>query len=100
MDVLSKIKKLQKENELNNAELARKAGIPPTTLQAMYKRNNQPTISTLQALCRAFGITVSQFFADSNIPLDLTPEQANLLEHWNTLTDEQKEAVLSLIKSM
>ena len=100
MDILEKIKKLQKEKGFNNAQLAKKAGISPTTLQGLYQRNNQPTFPTLQALCGAFGITVAQFFADSNVPPDLTAEQIRLLENWNTLTDEQKEAIFTLIKSM
>ena len=100
MDILEKIKRLQKEHGFNNAQLAKKANLPPTTIQNLYKRNNQPTFPTLQAICTAFGITVSQFFADSNVPLDLTPEQVRLLEHWNTLSNKQKEALLALIKSI
>jgi len=100
LDVLEKIKKLQKEKGWNGAQLAEKAGLTPSVVSMMYKRNNQPSIPTLQAICAAFGITVAQFFADSNVPPDLTPEQARLLEHWNSLTDEQKEALFALIKSM
>ena len=100
MDILEKVKKLQKENGLNNAQLAKKANLPPTTIQNLYTRNNQPTFPTLQAICKAFGITVAQFFADGNVPPDLTEEQARLLEHWNTLSDEQKEALFALIKSI
>ena len=100
MDILEKVKKLQKEKGLNNAQLAKQAGLPPTTIQNLYKRSNQPTFPTLQALCKAFGITVAQFFAEGNVPPDLTPEQIRLLEHWNTLTNEQKEALLTLIESM
>jgi len=100
LDVLEKIKKLQKEKGWNGAQLAEKAGLTPSVVSMMYKRNNQPTISTLQAICTAFGITVAQFFADSNVPPDLTQDQIRLLEHWNALTDEQKEALFALIKSM
>jgi len=100
MDILEKVKRLQKERGWNNAQLAKNAKLPPTTIQNLYKRNNQPTFPTLQAVCAAYGITVSQFFSDSNVPLDLTPEQARLLEQWNSLTDEQKEALFILMKSM
>ena len=100
MDVLGKIQKLQKEQGLNNAQLAKKAGLTPSTLQGLYKRNNMPTIPTLKHICEALGITIGQFFSDTNVPLDLTEEQANLLEHWNTLTAEQKEALLALIKAI
>jgi len=82
------------------AQLAKEADLPPSTLSALFQRNHQPTIATLQSLCKAFGITVSQFFSDSHLPLDLTQEQLNLLENWNGLTDNQKSAILVLIKSI
>jgi len=100
VDILLKIKKLQKERGLNNAQLAKKAGLTPSTIQGLYRRNNQPTIPTLTAICKAFGITIAQFFSDSDVPPDLTPEQISLLEHWNHITDDQKEALIALIKSM
>jgi transcriptional regulator with XRE-family HTH domain len=91
---------LQREKGWNTAELAKRADISPSTLSALFQRNHQPTIATLQSLCNAFGITVSKFFMDSHLPLDLTPEQAHLLENWNGLTDSQKAATLALIKSI
>ena len=97
MNTLEKIKKLQREHKLNNAQLARKAELPQTTLQGLYKRNNQPTIPTLNALCKAFGITLAQFFADSNLPPDLTQEQTRLLEKWGPLNAEQKNVIFDLI---
>ena len=100
MDVLEKIKRLQREKGLSMAQLAKEANITPSTLSTLFQRNNQPTIPTLQAICKAFGITISQFFADSNIPYDLTLEQACLLENWNRLNEEQKTAVLMLLKSI
>lgn len=100
MDILGKIKKLQKEKGWSEARLAREANLTPSTISSLYRNNNMPTIPTLQAICTAFGITMAQFFSESNVPLDLTPEQTKLLEHWNTLTDEQKEALFRLLKSM
>jgi transcriptional regulator with XRE-family HTH domain len=100
MDILNKIKKLQNERGWSESRLAEEAGLTPSTVSSLYKRNNLPTIPTLQALCAAFGITVAQFFAGNDAPPDLSDEQAALLEHWNTLTDAQKEALLRLIKAM
>ena len=34
----------------------------------MFQKNNQPTISTLEKICKAFNITMSEFF--SNTPLN------------------------------
>jgi transcriptional regulator with XRE-family HTH domain len=100
VDILAKITKLQKEKGWSDSQLAEKAGLGPSVISMLHKRGNQPSIPTLQAICTAFGITPGQFFSDSNVPPDLTAEQIRLLEHWNALTDEQKEALLALIESM
>ncbi|MCL2605162.1 MAG: helix-turn-helix domain-containing protein [Defluviitaleaceae bacterium] len=100
MDILEKIKTLQREKGWSMTQLAKEAELTPSTLSTLYQRNNLPTIPTLQAICKALGITVSQFFADSHLPIDLTTEQAHLLENWNRLSNKQKIALLSFIKSI
>jgi len=100
LNVLEKIKTLQREKGWSMAQLAKKANLTPSTLSTLFQRNHLPTIPTLQAICRAFGITTSQFFADSHLPLDLTLEQTHLLEKWTRLTDKQKIALLALMESM
>ena len=100
MDILDRIKRMQKDRGWSNARLAKQAKIAPTTLQGLYERNNLPTIPTLHALCSAFGITLAQFFSESNIPPDLTPEQGKLLEQWNVMTHDQQEALLAFLKTI
>lgn len=100
MDVLAKIKRLRDERGWSDYRLAQESGLRQSTLSSLYKKNNTPTIPTLEALCKAFGLTLSQFFADGNVPVDLTSEQKNMLENWNMLSVEQKKALLELIKSM
>lgn len=100
MDVLMKIKKLQYERGWTDYKLAKEAGLQQSTISSMFRKNNAPTLSTLEAICNAFGITLSQFFADGNVPIDLTQEQRSMLENWNMLSEEQKRALFALMKSM
>jgi len=100
MDVLGKIKKLQREREWSDYRLTKEAGLTPSTISTLVRRNNMPTIPTLEAICKGFGITLSQFFADGNVPVDLTDEQRKMLEEWNSLTPEQKKAVYQIMKAM
>ena len=100
MDILGKIERLRKERGWSEYELAKQSGIPQTTLSSQHRKNHLPTIPTLEALCKAFGITMSQFFADSNVPVDLTNEQQEMLEKWNALDDGQKKALLQLMENM
>lgn len=62
MDAKDKITQLLRERGWSIYELAKRSGLSSTTIANMYKRNTQPTIPSLEAMCGAFGITMSQFF--------------------------------------
>ena len=59
-----------------------------------------PTIASLEKICDAFGITMSQFFAKGREPVDLTESQARLIREWARLDKDQQEAVSQLIAVM
>ena len=100
MDVLAKLRKLLKERGWSEYRLAQQAGLHESTISNIYRRNTVPTIATLEAVCGAFGITLSQFFADSDSHLvEVTPELKELLDAWQPLTPEQRAAILQVAKS-
>ncbi len=98
MDVLQKLKELKQKSGWTDYKIAKEAGLSPNTVSNVFVRNNTPRTSTLEAICKAFGITLSQFFAEDNL-MELTDEQKVLLAHWSLLTASQKDAVLQIIKS-
>ncbi len=98
MNTLERIKKLLDERSWSMYKLAKLSGVSQSTLSNMFNRNNDPSISTLEDICRAFGITLSQFFADEGELVSLTKEQSDMLEKWSTLSSEQKNALLKLLK--
>ncbi len=99
MDTKQRIAELAQERNWSNYELAKRSGVQLSTIQNMYHRNYEPTIPTLQALCKAFGISLSQFFADGELA-DVTEEQREILSLWNRLSDEQKRIVRALMGNM
>ena len=84
--------------ELDYVQIGKKSGIYQSTLSNMFARNNVPSISTLESICTAFGITLSQFFADEGDLVCLNKEQTDMLEKWASLSSEQKGALLKLLK--
>ena len=56
-----------------------------------------PTIPSLEKICGAFGITLSQLFAEGNAPVSLTEPQKKLLDRWSRLSEEQQSAIFALI---
>jgi len=57
-----------------------------------------PTITTLEAICSGFGITLAQFFAEGEV-IEMTPELKKLVDAWTPLTMEQKNIVLLVAQS-
>ena len=47
-DVLQKIKELMEERGWSLYKLAKESGIPYSSLNSLFQKNNQPTITTLE----------------------------------------------------
>lgn len=99
MDVNERLKRLLERHGWTMYELAKRADLADSTIANIYRRNTVPSIVTLEAICKAFGITLSQFFAE-NEPVELSPELQELFGEWLTLTPEQKALVLQLIRHL
>lgn len=100
MDVLGKLHKLLDERGWTDYRLAQMSGLHESTISNIYRWNNIPTITTLESICKAFGITLSQFFADDDSDMvDVTPELKELLDAWKPLTPTQRATVLQVAQS-
>lgn len=99
MDTNDRLKRLLEERGWSKYRLSKNCGLSESTISNIYKRNTVPSITTLEAICSGFGITLSQFFADGEM-VELTPELKELFESWVNLTVEQKAAVLQMLRSM
>lgn len=98
MDVIKRISDLTKERGWSNYKLASQSGLSASTIANIYRRNTVPSLATLETICNAFGITLSQFFAEDMNAVPLTPEQKELFDMWSNLTPPQKELIEGIIK--
>lgn len=96
MDIHEKLQQLLTAQKWTEYRLAKQSGLSESTITNIFHRNTLPTVPTLETICGAFGITLSQFFADGD-PVDLSPEQQELFSKWLTLTPAQKNAVTTVI---
>lgn len=99
MDVLARLRHLMAERGWTAYRLAKKSGLSESTLANVFKRNTVPSITTLESVCSAFGISLAQFFSEGEM-VELTPELKELFENWVSLTPEQKQAALQMIRAM
>ena len=89
---IKRIKELMEKNHFNKYRLA-KAGVSLSTLTSMFNKNTDPRVQTLEKICSACGISVSQFFERSS--KDLTEEQECVLKVYNQLSPAAKNNLVS-----
>ena len=78
MDTHKRLRQLLDERGWTEYRLSKECGLSESTLANIFRRNTLPSISTLEAICAGFGITISQFFADGDM-VEMTPEIKNFL---------------------
>lgn len=100
MTVLERILQLKEERNWSEYRLSEESGIAQTTISSWFRKNINPTVTSLENLCKAFNITMSQFFAFDNSPTILTDKQYELLNYWNRLNSSQQQAVIALLETM
>lgn len=100
MDVIKRIDMLMKERNWSDYRLSAESGLSSSTIANIHRRNTVPSISTLESICSAFGITLAQFFTENSHTVQLNNEQKDLFDHWISLTENQKELIYRIIKEM
>ncbi len=99
MDTKARLQSLMNERGWTIYRLAKESGVAWTTIRNMFARNTEPSIQTLESLCKGLGMTLPQFF-DVNNDWGLSPEQARLLQQWSKLHEKDKHLITELIDSL
>lgn len=98
---LVKIQELLDQRSWSLYKLAKESGIPYSSLNSLFQKNNQPTISTLEKLCDGFHITMSEFFAD-NTPFrkdtyDITKEELEIIDRIRSLNKRDHRLITDFL---
>lgn len=100
-DILNAITKYREERGWTEYQLAECSGLPQSTISSWYRKSMVPTVVSLEKICAAFHITLSQLFAEDDVtPVTLTGTQQELLNRWARLDDESQTLVFALIDKM
>ncbi len=99
-DILATITKYREDRGWTEYQLAERSGLPQSTISSWYRKNMVPTVPSLEKICTAFGITLSQLFAEGDTVVSLTASQKKLLDRWSRLSEDQQNAVFLLIDKM
>ena len=99
MDVNGRIRELLNERNWTEYKLAKESGLLQSTISNFFKRNTVPSISTLELICKGFGISLSQFFSEGNM-VELSEEQMEFFINWASLTAREKEIISDLVEAL
>ena len=100
MNVLEKIKKMQAERGWSTYKLSYESGLTQSTLSNMFARGTCPTVDTLEKICEAFGISLSEFFEEDERKIYASEEEQDLLNKYRALSDKEKDAVRSTVNAL
>ncbi len=99
MNVKERLQQLMDERGWTIYKVAKEADIPWSTVRNMFKRNTEPSIATLESICKGMGMTLPQFF-DVDNQMGLTEEQRQLISQWSKLNDRNKRLVSELVDAL
>lgn len=100
VDVLKEILYYRQQKGWSEYQLAEESGLTQSTISSWYRKNMIPSIPSLEKVCNAFGITLSQFFSTGDEDYALTSRQKELLKEAGHLTDEQQAALIAFFKTL
>lgn len=94
-----RIKELCDKQRITKYRLSQMTGITQTVLSRIIKKENVPTIQTLEKICTAFNISLAQFFAHEENQPDLTVEQREIIETWNGLNPDERNRLMKIVRT-
>ena len=96
MNVLDKIEKLMVANDMTATELAKRAGLPSSTVSTLFSKRWEPRIKTLEKLCSVFNLSLSEFFQE-----DIASNEPKLIEiKYKKLSEKRQAIIRELIEEL
>lgn len=96
-----RIRELRKTRMINQRELAKQANMTSSYLGQLERDEKNPTIGSIEKICAAFGITLSEFFSESDGEhkgMDHISEE--IMEYVKKGTDSERVIILQLIRQV
>jgi transcriptional regulator with XRE-family HTH domain len=96
IDIGKKIREIRKANGQKLLNISEATGLSQPFISEIERGVKVPSIDTLEKICSALGITLSEFFSDQSP--ELPPHLRNLVEAARDLSPEQVELLTDLIR--
>lgn len=102
MDVLKRLKAIMQSKDISEYKLAKLSGVPQSTINSMFRKYNNPTIYTLECLCKGLDISMSEFFYEDTQSFENEKHDdfQLLTQEWSKLNSKQRKALLIFLDSI
>src|SRR5690606_10867163 len=97
MDIAKRLTEVRESQGLSKTQLAKISGVSQSFISYIEAGKRQPTLDVVQRLCKALGITVSQFLQESD-DTNLPPDILQLLENAKKLPPAERKALNEFLK--
>ncbi len=94
MDANQRILELITQRGWSEYKLAKESGLAQSTIATLFRRNTLPSVTTIEAICDAMGITMAQFFTpEIKTPILLTQKQRKILDKYSFLSPKMQKVI-------
>ena len=101
IDVLDRIKQYRTQRNWTEYQLAAASGLTQSTISSWYRKKILPSLTSLEKICNAFGITLAEFFMTAEE--DKGPNtvlEKKISTEVGRLSEEQQKAIFKLLKTL
>ena len=100
MNVRDRLEQLMDQQGMTAYKLSQESGASWNTIHNILKRDINPTVHTLEKLCKGLGITLVQFFDVDGAAPQISAEQQRHLNKREMLCERDKRLIESMIDNM
>ena len=97
--IIQFLEDIMSKRDISCASLAQLTGIAQSSLGRIIANESTPSLQTLEKICSALDVTLSQFFQDEK-ENHLTDKQNEVMEIWNDLSADEQAVVLAMLRGL
>jgi len=98
MIIGERLKYFREQAGISGKSLAEKAGLVPSQIYKIESNVTKPSLDSLERICEVLGITLAEFFADTQEQEPLPTDIRQLIDLAQNLTPHQREILLAAAK--
>lgn len=99
-NVAGKIDRMRIENNYSMRELAKKSGVSISTMVDIINQKKIPNIYTLNSICNALNVSLSEFFNFDDKVISLRAKENILISIYRELSPMSQDTLIKVSKCM